>query len=724
MSNVSSLDRYLFEIEDEESEDEEDSEEPEGTEEFTVDDAVAVLQSMIPEAIDSVNSNFAQDWEDAEYFFDGGSDVEETEGRSKTTATVFRDAVRSVTASLMRVFCGAERIVEYKTTNRDLSKLVAIQSTYVNDLFWNTGGYKLLLDICHDSLVKKAAITKVVADEIIEPKFYTVKDIPAQIYYNTILTMPDTIVISKTEKQNGDQLFYDVEYVIMMKKRRLTHTHVPLYEYFFSDEAVEVEDARVQGQRREVTYGQATALGLDVEPGDFDDNDPETDYSTGESDIRRGYTKDNDVNEFEADPTMRTFQLTECYAKFDLLGIGIPQIYRFWLGGTQYEYIDHERVDRIPYKKWQMEPIPDAFYGRSLFDIMREDQNTITSLLRAMVDNAHQANNHRLAVHDTMVNMSDVMSPKIGAPIRFRAPGMIQPLGIESTTGALMPMLQFLKQQSENKAGVTNAAMGLDPSALQSTDKEAVQNTIQLAQSVIEMIARNIAETGGSSAFRDLLSLSIEHLPQDQQVDMQGQSFDVKQDWFDPDLPVRTRIGTGNARKEQRIMALQGALVDQKEIVGAYGPDNPFVSAEQLYNTRADLLRESGIDDVGRYYTLAEPQQVQEFMAQKAQEAAEAQKNQVDPAMALIQSKQIEVEGRFKEKEMQEQAQMVRSDRDFRLKLIDMIMRDDFDRDKLAQELEIDAAKINLEKVNKEEVARIQEKKIDNEAVSALKSGE
>ena len=82
---------------------------------------------------------------------------------------------------------------------------------------------------------------------------------------------------------------------------------------------------------------------------------------------------------------------------------------------------------------------------------------------------------------------------------------VVQVVQTPSQIQSTLPMLQWTSQLSQDKVGVTKAAQGLDPSAMQSTDKEAVQNTIQLSQGQVELAVRNIIETGIVNIFRKLL---------------------------------------------------------------------------------------------------------------------------------------------------------------------------------------------------------------------------
>ena len=140
-----------------------------------------------------------------------------------------------------------------------------------------------------------------------------------------------------------------VELVVLRKSGRLALTHVPHYQFFVDDVATGVEDARVIGQRQNIPIGDAIAMGFEEDDlMNLDGYDLEQDNFSRESEHRRGYIEE-EGDEIATGGRMRKILLTEAYIRFDLDGLGIPQLYRFWMGGTSYKYLDHERVDEVPY---------------------------------------------------------------------------------------------------------------------------------------------------------------------------------------------------------------------------------------------------------------------------------------------------------------------------------------------------------------------------------------
>lgn len=665
-----------------------------------LDDALLDLKKEVQDAVDFVQSNMMPDWERAEAFFDGDTDVKKEAGRSQVTDTVVRDTIRALKPSAMRVFVQADTIVAYEPAdglNYQAGVIAQQQSLFANQLFWANNGYLVLSGAVHNAFLKKIGIMKAYYKKTASDEYATMDNLlPDEVEQ---VRATENVVITSEEVDEVSGLV-SIEAAQRTFGGRLCVDDVPLFEFFWNDSATGPDDASVIGQRRNTTVSDARAMGLEHDDWrSLSSLDVEMDQSAGESEIRRGYSKTDDDTAHTSDESQHKFLLTEAYMRFDLDGTGIAQLYRFWLGGIDYQYIDHERVKDNPYSVGQIDPMPNAFAGRSIFDILEEDQNSGTSLLRATFDNAHAANNVRMAYHETMVNSSDVNAKALNHPIRFRQPGMIQPISVPSNLGEMLPLLQHLEMKGQTKAGATNAAMGLDPDALQSTDKAAVQNTIQLAQGQIELMVRNFAETGMRPLFDKLLRLSLEYNPKEQVIQMSGKYVPVDQSSFTPDLTMKTTVGIGMPDVNMKMAGLDRISQKQEQVIAEYGMSNPLCGMPHLFNTYTDMANLSGIPSLGRYFSELTPEATQQ-MDQISQQKAEAARTE-KPSEGIAAAETIRAQARIREQELENENSTQETDRQTRIRMLEIMTDDDFARDKMAQDLAIEEAKLSGQSIDK-----------------------
>ena len=114
-----------------------------------------------------------------------------------------------------------------------------------------------------------------------------------------------------------------------------------------------------------------------------------------------------------------------------------------------------------------------------------------------------------------------------------------------------------MDQLVENKTGVSRASMGLDPDAMQSTTRAAVQNTIQMQAGQIEVMVRNLAD-GMKRLFGIMLRTAIKYTDEEQSMRVNGQFVQVDPRVWKSDMDIGINVGLGTGREEEKMMALMG----------------------------------------------------------------------------------------------------------------------------------------------------------------------
>ena len=664
---------------------------------YSIKDVLPVLVQEVEDAVDFTLTEFDDEFETGDRYYNGEVDIPVETGRSGVVSTQVRDSIRNFRPSAMRVLCSnRRRIVKYWPSSVQIAPVVDQQTAYVHQIFWANDGYMVLYSALDECLKHRIGPIKTYWEENPDPKFVRLTNITDQEVM-LLEDMPDVEIVSKEKVSPPvgapEELdFYEIEAVQHATNGRIVMEAIPYGEFFISRNANDCETAAVHGHRRSATVAEAIAMGLEYSDWfALDDADPEQTEIVGTSEANRGYMKEGETE--RGDELGHKFLLTEAYIKIDLENLGYEQLYVFFLGGTSYEYLDHERIDETSFSICRTDPRPFTPWGDSLSDVTMPQQDVITSVLRGIVDNVHLANTPRFGGNPSQVNFDDLMNHQFGHPIRFKGQGtQVQVVTVPSQIQSTLPMLQWLEQDAQNKVGITKAAQGLDPNAMQSTDKQAVANTIQLAQGQVELAVRNFIETGLISVFRKLLRLSIQHLDRVQTVRIKGVVLPVDQLLFDPDLYAEPQVGLGTVSTEMRIAGLQFTLGQQTQMYTQYGPDNPFVNAHHIYNTLEDLTEEFGLTNVGRYYNMVTPAVEKAYADQKKQEAmamAQQQKG-IDPAMALVQAENIKA-GTEKLKTI---VKAQSDNQNLQYKALELNAKDDLERDKMVQDRVIELAKI------------------------------
>ena len=663
----------------------------------------SIVQDAISNAVNFVEGEISEDRIKAQRYYDGEVDLGYEKGRSKVVATKVRDTVRAVKPSLMRIFLSTAKPVEYVPNGPEDVAMAEQATEFMHHEFTRLNGYRVMNDAFQDALVKKQGIVKAYWMTYPEAEIYTFSDL-SDDEYTYLLDDDDVTVIEHSVEVSieMDEMGVEMEMPIhsvklsrQKEKGELCIESVPPEEFFVSRDARDFSDAYVVAHRTDMRAGDLIAMGYDPEVVlNLDNFESGSDVTEAEAFERRGYDMDASDEDMQ-DPSMLNVAVTEAYMRIDVDGTGVPILHKLTCGGTAYELLDFEPCDELPFAKFEVDPEPHTFYGRSLAEIVMDDQDAATAVLRSILDNVAMTNNPRLGIVEGAVNIDDVLNNEIGAIVRMRQPGAVQELSVPFTAGQTLGALTYLDSLVESKTGVSRASMGLDPDAMQSTTKAAVNATVQAAAGQVEVMVRNLAD-GMRDLFGIMLRLMSKNVDEEQMMRMNGSFVPVDPRVWDASFDVTINVGLGTGREEEKIMALNQALQMQTMVYQTYGPMNGLVSMTNIRNTLADQLAISGIRNADRYFAPITPE-IEAQMLQMQQQAQEAQGQPADPNAAFLQAEQIKAQVKMQSDQMKMQLDAQKA-----------AANDDLKRDQMAQDLLVDAAKIYGEYGTSVDVARIQ----------------
>ena len=652
----------------------------------------SIVQDAIADAVDFIESEISDQRIKAQRYYDGEVDIGYEDGRSKVVATKVRDTIRAVKPSLMRIFLSSTKPVEYTPKGPEDVAAAEQATSYMHYVFNRQDGYRVLNDAFHDALVKKQGIVK--AYWLMTPvaKIYSYSDLTDD-EFTYLVADDDVTVLEHTVEYVGsidptgvqvEAPSHSVKVSRQEESGELRIDSVPPEEFFINRDARNLEDAYIVAHRTEMRAGDLVAMGYDPEVvKNLDSFDAGSEMTEAEVFARRGYEEDYS-DEDTQDPSMKNVTVTEAYMRIDADGTGVPVLHRITCGGTAYQMLDYELADEIPFAKFEVDPEPHAFYGRSLAEIIIDDQDAATSILRGILDNVAMTNNPRIAVTEGSVNMDDVLNNEIGAIVRQRTPGAVQPLAVPFVAGQTLSALSYMDGLVETKTGVTKASMGLDPDALQSTTKAAVTATMQAAAGQVEVMVRNLAD-GMKDLFGIMLRLMVKNVDEDQMMRLNGAFVPVDPRVWDTSMDVSINVGLGTGREEERAMAYREVLALQRQVYAEYGPRNGVVTLVNMRNTISDMMAASGIRNSDRYFQPITPEYEQQLMmqAQQAEQAKGMQGPQNAQAMAFMQAEQMKSQTKAQTDAMKIQLDAQKA-----------IMDDDRKRDEMYQNMALKNAEL------------------------------
>ena len=655
----------------------------------------SIVSKAITDAVDFIDSEIAPQRIKAQRYFDGEVDIGYEEGRSKVVATKCREVVRGLKPSIQRIFLTSEKPVEFVPRGPEDVAAAEQATNYVSYKFQQHNGYRVLNDVFQDAMVKKAGIAYVYYNEEVDTEIHTFTNLTDE-EFALVVEADDVEVLEHEMRINASLDETGIEIEVPEHDVKVSRTtpsgdicieSVPPEDFFVDRNARSTDSYYVMGHSTEMRVADLIEMGFSIDDlsgldsSEYSVTDDEAEF------VRRGYSVDESEDE-NISAASKKITVTNAYMELDIEGTGVPRLYQFLCAGSTYKLLNFYEADYAPYAIFECDPEPHAFFGSSLVDLVMDDQDAATSMLRGVLDNVALTNNPALQIVDGQVAVDDLLNNEIGRIVRVKAPNSVMEMAVPFTAGQTLPALQYFDQLVDNKTGVSKMAQGLDPDVLKSSTATAIAASQEGQTGQAEVIARNFAEGGMREMFRMMLDLMVKHSDNEEIMRLNGQFVPVDPRAWDTDMDLMVNVGIGTGRENDRAAALQQALQIQQQVFQAYGPQNGIVSLTQIRNTLADLLAIGGLRNADRYFMPMTPE-IEQQMMQAQQEAAmmAQQQPQADPNAAFLQAEQMKAQTRA-------QVDMTKAQMDYQYKMHKLGMDDDLSRDEMVQDLAVKVAEI------------------------------
>ena len=306
----------------------------------------------------------------------------------------------------------------------------------------------------------------------------------------------------------------------------------------------------------------------------------------------------------------------EWYVKIDKDGDGVPELRYICTFGEEYEIVGDEEANRIKFALFSCDPISHTIVGDSLADYTEDIQRIKTNAIRSILDSAAESINPKTVVNELTVTVDDALNDDLGAVIRTRG-DVGQAVSFINTPflgQQMMPVIDMLNEQLQRRTGLSDAAKGLDPKALQSSTMIGVEAVINGAQERVELVARVLCETGFKDLFSGLYNEVCENPNQVRTIKIRGKFTPYDTGTFDASMAVEVNANLGKGSDMVRMLALNQIKQDQQLLVSQMGINNPICGVMEMLNTQTDMLSLANIKNVGRYFKTPSPQALQQMM--------------------------------------------------------------------------------------------------------------
>ena len=577
-------------------------------------DLQAVVASYISDAIQYIDDDISPIRAESTRYYLGDPFGNEVDGRSQVVSRDVRDSVQAVLPSMMRVFFGSEKVVEFVPRTADDMAMSEQATDYLNYVVrQDNDAIAIFYSVFKDALMNKGGFVKWWWDDSIEVHTHTfegldegalglilqeegVEAVSVEGRPATGIS-PEQIQQMEAQGQPTPQI-YDVEIKRSRKRNQVKIETMPPEEFFVDAAATSLDDAMVVGHRTMSTVSDLVALGYDR---DMLDDHLSDEFAFVDSDEYTARYSNTEMPGPVSAAERRRVLYTEAWCYIDYDGDGIAELRRVCTVGNNYEVVNNEPADSIPFAMFACDPEPHVFFGSDIADLTKDIQRVKSAVLRGMLDSLSFALYPRTGVVEGMVNIDDVLNPEVGSIIRMRQPNMVQQLDVPFLGKDAFPMIAYLDAMKEARTGQTAASQGLDPDVLQSTTRVAVTATIKGAEQHLEMMARLFADSF-KRMFKGILKLIITHQDRERIIRLRDEWVPIDPRVWDSTMDVSVSVGLGVGTTDERLGVLGQVALQQKEVLEKLGPSNPLVGLGQFRNTLAKMLEISGYPDSNQFF--------------------------------------------------------------------------------------------------------------------------
>jgi hypothetical protein len=602
------------------------------------------VRQSIEDASIYIDTYIAPEREAAMSYYLGNSFGNEEEGSSQVVLTEVRDTVLAMLPSLLRIFTGGDKVLEFVPKTAEDVEVAEQQTDFINYIFSQENpGFRILHDAMKDALIlKDGVLTWYKRDEeTVEEYSYSGL---SQEEAAMIAQDPSVTVLEYTEEQSmmqrdnvitmSPEVMMTPQMISMRIKRVIREPRyvvecIPVEQFIIDNQANNIKDALLVGRRKLATVSELVAMGYDKDliemnagSGGFELN-METLVRNPADQTFFGISNGNDES------TDRVYYV-EAYIRIDKDGDGIAELHKVCTVGNGGYIVHQEIVTEAPFALLSPDPTPHTIFGKSIADQTMDLQLIKSSIMRNTLDSLAQSIRPRTLAVEGQVNMDDLLNNEIGAIIRARNPGAVVPFSTPFVGQPALGVMAYVDEIKTQRTGLSRASQGLDAEALQSTTRAAVQAQLSSSQERIEMIARLFAD-GLKQCFQGILRLVVQHQDKPKIIRLRNKFVPIDPRGWTADMDMIVNIALGRGSDEQRMMFLQQIAAKQEQILQQYGPNNPMVSIQQYVSTLNQITQLAGFQNPAQFYSEPTPEQVQQFMQSMAPEKKQ------DPAEMLAQ---------------------------------------------------------------------------------------
>lgn len=563
---------------------------------------------------------------------------DEIAGRSQVISSDVNDMINA-TLAMLTPMLSTDCVVEFEADSSEDETQTQAESDVVNQvIIEDNQGFIRIQEAVKDALLLKNGCLKIQVNEEVTTETFDV----AGASDEEVAAFLQQSGATGEATRDGDTV------KVRLIDRSFEICAVPIENISYqAGYTGKLQDIRFWAER--VPYTRSDLVEMGIPKSVAMGLQPKSAAMTGTEDLRNqshqdGYdaeTRDQDI-----------IDCHQCFIRTDMDGDGISERYRVLIVEDGTDCLEYEPVDLLPYSIGSPFLQPHRITGESLYDHLKQTQDTKTAYIRQMIDNISTINNGRFAYDPSRVSEEDILNPVAGGGIRARDPSAIMPLPILDVTSGILQGLSYEDQRRSERGGASLDLLSADAQMVGET-AHGIERQYASREALASMMCRNLAET----LIRGIYVLTHEFMrryaTKPYTVQINGQTQQVNPTEWPQRNRVNVVVGMSPGERGSKQQTLMQHMQLQAQAM-ASGMGGILASPETIYRTGVNWLKMAGIDNPERLaVNPASPQAQQAAQAQQeAQQAQQQQMAQMQQLMLQLEQAKLAEDARQKDAEI------------------------------------------------------------------------
>lgn len=591
-------------------------------------DHLSAVSQMVKSAEDHAKVGAEARQRAIEYYKGEMKDTPSDDGRSSMTTRVVRSQIKKVLPSIIRTILHGDEIVEFRPQGPGDEEVAEQASDYVNFVVIpESNGKQAIHDAIFDALQVRNGVLRAQYEMKRDVQFSDHTGLPGDAFAQ-LVSDEDVTVLAHSERvervdtpQGGaiDVPVHDVQIRRLVEGGCVRITAVPQDRFLISPDAISIEDSTLVGERQELTRSDLVRMGMDK---DLVWSLPVAGDEYEDRDARRDDAEDRD----EPSRANELIAFYDVFARIDMDEDGISELRHMQFAGgfSEDNLVLNEPAAEAGYYDLVAQREPHQREGVSLSDDLMDLQRAQTVLLRQTLDNIYWANNPQPAVDmSALADPDSLLNPEFGKVVQLKQghkpQDSVSYLTVPFVANHSFGMMEYLDTEAQQRTGISDASSGMAPDALQNMTAKASSMMEAAGIGQTEMMVRCLAD-GLQRFFRGVLGILVRHQDVPRTVRLRDEWVTVDPRDWNAGMDATVNVGLGAGTRERDMIVMQQVMAVQEKLLAAFGPDNPFVKPENLWNTLSRLVEASGLTTASLYFTEPDPQEIAAKMAAQSQQ--------------------------------------------------------------------------------------------------------